>query len=1384
MSNATKVENHYGVLGVVLTASSDEIRKAFRDLSLKYHPDRFETKPASERAAAEARFKQINEAYEVLSDPTKREAYDIRMGFKVVVPDAPFDHFVWDNWVNQCITTGHISTLHDFILDSTQPQNLRRHVSIHLFNHYYVSERYDVLYTLAKNPALSFVKKEALVGLVKGYVKQVRRKGVSIPFSDDSSTLSSRWSVIGNPFEQFDHDSIESASRDAVAYLFTTRRSTAAAKMVDYDALHTIAINPAFPESMRILAVVGDESDRSGRFPGLVEVYSASLMVDKLIDLARCKHLDHSSRRTAGVAAVDGMHSYAVSGQEPLYYLNILGAVAYSADSGTVIEEVRSAGVAKAIEVAKILLTKTSATIHIDRIAEIARDSNADEKTRADLTRFIGEASADLQYNRHVRQYFASTAIAIYRTNEDWFSLSDLAKSSSIDVSIRKRAVLVLLDLSRASARPAIREHSLTAAIDCFASLGDTQTLYDVATNPSAKVEISQRAFVALVSLYKDPQNVPLIDELLTNPKFAKFVPEVLDNVLKYYADANYYDGIMVLAIRDYPQEKRTAAAKVYVDGVYRNPRSTSSVLLYYATLDQFTPDSRAYAISRAMDKIDAVVSVASASTDISSDLHVAREIFSTANDDSLKTRSRKQYAKLLQKTTDAALLLGVARDPLFEELDRVDCAKAAIDVLKTSDEGIAVLVEVSKANNLPKAAKNALAAAIPPEFRGEDYYRAVLADSGASAKDKSDALRSLVGIYEKSENTEALVEFATSASWGDNTRKHYAKKAIDIHKKRRNYSALFDLQTNLALLRDSVGVAQDAIIELIRGETNPSTIPPVLYSESISLFTPVVLDRCTAIAADSGFANGARDTATSIAIGIVVKLALPSGRLLEFSKDEGLAPSSINLIADALCKLNPSNLGAVVASSDYPPVLRSKVGMYLVSTLDSSALSPLYGSADTPMDVRVAAGLKIVGSTESFDALSPFAFSPVSQVRGAATSALVRLVDANSLDETQLRAVASDSRFDAALRTGAGNALVTRLSSDPQKTYSVVGDASLPSEVRSAAANFCIGEVISDAKTHSDYDRLLEIAKNPICSLAQRDDAVSAFVEVALLSGSSDRLSAASATLDGAAKTKVDDAVSLLSLKRAGRVDDLVSFAKNTSKDTDLRSFAVGVVCDQYSHCGAVDLLLGISDDRSIPESTGSRIASAITAAQANIDTRLSILVQDDNSDALVSLVTDDRLNVESRSKAASAFLKFASNKGGFRSIVDLARSGALDASLSAQVESALLSSLDKTSENAALASGNIDGLVKLLEISDTPGSVRIEIGRRIVDSLSTRKDRNRLNDLLDQPESKVPESVKSMATKALSNLDVSEVAAKAAPKVNPKDLVAGVVTGVKRKL
>ncbi|WP_395750878.1 DnaJ C-terminal domain-containing protein [Prosthecobacter sp.] len=64
-------KDYYATLGVARDASADDIKKAFRKLARQYHPD-----TAKDKKTAEAKFKEINEANEVLSDPEKRKKYD------------------------------------------------------------------------------------------------------------------------------------------------------------------------------------------------------------------------------------------------------------------------------------------------------------------------------------------------------------------------------------------------------------------------------------------------------------------------------------------------------------------------------------------------------------------------------------------------------------------------------------------------------------------------------------------------------------------------------------------------------------------------------------------------------------------------------------------------------------------------------------------------------------------------------------------------------------------------------------------------------------------------------------------------------------------------------------------------------------------------------------------------------------------------------------------------------------------------------------------------------------------------------------------------------------------------------------------------------------
>jgi molecular chaperone DnaJ len=76
--------DHYEVLGVRRDASPEEIKSAFKKLAAQYHPDRNQDDPA-----AHDRFKEINLAYQVLSDPNRRNMYD-RFGHRAEEPGSPF----------------------------------------------------------------------------------------------------------------------------------------------------------------------------------------------------------------------------------------------------------------------------------------------------------------------------------------------------------------------------------------------------------------------------------------------------------------------------------------------------------------------------------------------------------------------------------------------------------------------------------------------------------------------------------------------------------------------------------------------------------------------------------------------------------------------------------------------------------------------------------------------------------------------------------------------------------------------------------------------------------------------------------------------------------------------------------------------------------------------------------------------------------------------------------------------------------------------------------------------------------------------------------------------------------------------------------------------
>lgn len=69
-------KDFYAILGVAQDADEDDIRKAYKKMALKWHPDRHSSKSDEEKAEAEKQFKQVGEAYECLIDPEKKSRYD------------------------------------------------------------------------------------------------------------------------------------------------------------------------------------------------------------------------------------------------------------------------------------------------------------------------------------------------------------------------------------------------------------------------------------------------------------------------------------------------------------------------------------------------------------------------------------------------------------------------------------------------------------------------------------------------------------------------------------------------------------------------------------------------------------------------------------------------------------------------------------------------------------------------------------------------------------------------------------------------------------------------------------------------------------------------------------------------------------------------------------------------------------------------------------------------------------------------------------------------------------------------------------------------------------------------------------------------------------
>ncbi|HXW66617.1 MAG TPA: J domain-containing protein [Thermoplasmata archaeon] len=104
--------DYYEVLGLAKTASPEEIKQAYRRLARQYHPDVAKENPK----AAEEKFKELSEAYEVLADPEKRRRYDAQ-GFGAVESDFGPGGFTWQNFT-------HAGDLEDLLGSSALFQQL------------------------------------------------------------------------------------------------------------------------------------------------------------------------------------------------------------------------------------------------------------------------------------------------------------------------------------------------------------------------------------------------------------------------------------------------------------------------------------------------------------------------------------------------------------------------------------------------------------------------------------------------------------------------------------------------------------------------------------------------------------------------------------------------------------------------------------------------------------------------------------------------------------------------------------------------------------------------------------------------------------------------------------------------------------------------------------------------------------------------------------------------------------------------------------------------------------------------------------------------------------------------------------------------------------
>ena len=90
------MENLYNILGISPGATSEEIKKAYRSLAMRHHPDR------ATHPGAESRFNAIKTAYELLSDPQKRAEYNQSLNNRIVIDPDNEALSLWNSLFNRC----------------------------------------------------------------------------------------------------------------------------------------------------------------------------------------------------------------------------------------------------------------------------------------------------------------------------------------------------------------------------------------------------------------------------------------------------------------------------------------------------------------------------------------------------------------------------------------------------------------------------------------------------------------------------------------------------------------------------------------------------------------------------------------------------------------------------------------------------------------------------------------------------------------------------------------------------------------------------------------------------------------------------------------------------------------------------------------------------------------------------------------------------------------------------------------------------------------------------------------------------------------------------------------------------------------------------------